>query len=612
MKKLLYPFAFALTVFFIAYSCSAEEKDTTPPPSVVKPTTPEPEPEVTQFTLTVTAGEGGTVSTEGGTYDEGTEVTITVTPAEGYEFVGWEGSDSTDTTLTLTLGANTTLNALFEAVVQYSVNIESNQGGSVSVESGLFYEGTELTIIATADEGYEFLNWEGIDEGESSEITITVNSDITINAIFKPFYVIKSERYSSINELSGKILNQMYYEGIYSRKDYEDFSILIPPPAYWVNSKVMIQYDFFNDGLVDLFCFGHFDFERENGKFILIEDVNSTNPKEPIYYDAPFAAGGEMVLSDINNDGEMEIIAGGTNAHGVFNGGPNYDLPLQVINLNEDRSINIQSIGPTIALHSLDTGDLDNDGDIDIVLWPGPTRADVQEIKFPIKLINDGLGNFSEYPLLEENDSLQNNFRDWTVLNYNIIDLNNDGYVDVLVGGNIGKQDNRDIWPQEVFETVLDLKESDPFILWGNGNEFSISKRTLLSGGLHEDKLMKFYGAVSSDFDVDGDLDIITIGYVKSDDNVTIYDEDNYVIQLYENNGDKKFSHKTIDFIEGYEDFTGTIFSNFYTPIIKDIDNDGDFDLIAQGINYHSQNKNWPKVLYWENLGGRFVRKEIY
>ena len=79
MKKLFYPFAFALTAFLSLYSCSTEEEDTTPPPSIVA--TPEPEPPApTQFTLTVTAGEGGTVSTEGGTYDEGTEVTISATP----------------------------------------------------------------------------------------------------------------------------------------------------------------------------------------------------------------------------------------------------------------------------------------------------------------------------------------------------------------------------------------------------------------------------------------------------------------------------------------------------------------------------------------------------
>src|SRR6056300_2075981 len=111
MKKLLYPFTLTLTAFLIINSCSAEE-DTTPPPSIIQ--TPEPEPPApTQYTLEVTAGEGGTVSTEGGTYDEGTEVTITATPEEGYEFVGWEGNDSTEASLTVTIGANTSLNALF-------------------------------------------------------------------------------------------------------------------------------------------------------------------------------------------------------------------------------------------------------------------------------------------------------------------------------------------------------------------------------------------------------------------------------------------------------------------------------------------------------------------
>ena len=85
-KKLLYPIALALTAFLILYSCSTEEEDTTPPPSIIQ--TPEPEPPATtQYTLTVSAGGGGTVSTEGGTYDEGTEVTITATPDDGYEFV---------------------------------------------------------------------------------------------------------------------------------------------------------------------------------------------------------------------------------------------------------------------------------------------------------------------------------------------------------------------------------------------------------------------------------------------------------------------------------------------------------------------------------------------
>ena len=115
MKKLLYPIAFALTAFFILYSCSAEEEDTTPPPTVQQPTPePEPELEVSQFTLTVTAGEGGSVTT-GGTYDEGTNVTVTATPSEGYEFAGWEGRSESSNELTLSLDSDITITALFQS-----------------------------------------------------------------------------------------------------------------------------------------------------------------------------------------------------------------------------------------------------------------------------------------------------------------------------------------------------------------------------------------------------------------------------------------------------------------------------------------------------------------
>ncbi|MCH1444018.1 MAG: InlB B-repeat-containing protein, partial [Flavobacteriaceae bacterium] len=62
---------------------------------------------VNSYTLTVTAGEGGSVSSEGGEYEEGTEVTITATPAEGYEFTEWsDGNTSISRTLTLNSNIN--------------------------------------------------------------------------------------------------------------------------------------------------------------------------------------------------------------------------------------------------------------------------------------------------------------------------------------------------------------------------------------------------------------------------------------------------------------------------------------------------------------------------
>ena len=113
MKRLSFSFVLVIALsFIIVHSCSSEQDDTTAA-NVVQTQEPEP-PAPTQYTLTVTAGEGGTVSTEGGTYDEGTEVTITATANVGYRFTGWEGNDSTSESLTITLNSNQTYQALFK------------------------------------------------------------------------------------------------------------------------------------------------------------------------------------------------------------------------------------------------------------------------------------------------------------------------------------------------------------------------------------------------------------------------------------------------------------------------------------------------------------------
>ena len=83
------------------------------PPSTASPTTTTT---VTQYSLTVTAGAGGSVSTSGGTYDDGASVSIIATPNDGYEFSGWNGSDSSSSTITITINSNTTLEALFSQV----------------------------------------------------------------------------------------------------------------------------------------------------------------------------------------------------------------------------------------------------------------------------------------------------------------------------------------------------------------------------------------------------------------------------------------------------------------------------------------------------------------
>ena len=167
--------------FLLIYSCSTEEENS----SVQTVQTPEPEEQVKQYTLTVSSTEGGTVSTEGGTYDDGTEITITATPDEGYEFVGWEGDDSTSESLTVTINLDKTIQALFKLIppVQYTLTVTAGEGGSVT-DGGTYDEGTEITITATPNEGYSFVRWDGI-EDTSNEITVLVSSNTTVVAIFQ-------------------------------------------------------------------------------------------------------------------------------------------------------------------------------------------------------------------------------------------------------------------------------------------------------------------------------------------------------------------------------------------------------------------------------------------
>ena len=91
---------------------------------------------INSYTLTVTAGEGGRVSTEGGEYEEGTEVTITATPLEGYEFVGWSDGENLSERV-ITIISETIISANFEEVF-YTLNKNEILISEIGVSSGTF------------------------------------------------------------------------------------------------------------------------------------------------------------------------------------------------------------------------------------------------------------------------------------------------------------------------------------------------------------------------------------------------------------------------------------------------------------------------------------------
>lgn len=118
-------------------------------------------------TITVTVADdstaGGWVSGEG-TFEEGAIVTVTATVNPGYSFVNWTENDaevSTSAVYEFIMGtADRTLVAHFALIPTYNVSVSASpaEGGSVS-GGGTYVEGARVTVTATANPGYSFVNW---------------------------------------------------------------------------------------------------------------------------------------------------------------------------------------------------------------------------------------------------------------------------------------------------------------------------------------------------------------------------------------------------------------------------------------------------------------------
>jgi len=198
MKKLF----FLLSIFAIVLSCSSDETSTPSIPTstpISKPVTPAP---VVKYTLSVTAGEGGTVSTTGGEYESGQTISVTATPEGEYVFKNWSDGN-TNATRTITISSSSTLTANFEKKkYPLTVNIEGegevleeivNAGRTTDYDSG-----TTVKLTAVPSEGWEFVGWTGAIESAELEIQILVSEAKTISAVFS--LITNASDYNPVNQ----------------------------------------------------------------------------------------------------------------------------------------------------------------------------------------------------------------------------------------------------------------------------------------------------------------------------------------------------------------------------------------------------------------------------
>ncbi|CAL2105085.1 putative repeat protein (TIGR02543 family)/predicted secreted protein (Por secretion system target) [Tenacibaculum sp. 190524A02b] len=174
-----------------------------------------------QRTLTVNA-TNGSVSTNpnptNGTYDDGTSVVLTATPDAGYQFDGWSGDATGNTNpLTITMDADKTVTATFSKI-QRTLTVNATNG-SVSTNpnptNGTYDDGTSVVLTATPDAGYQFDGWSGDATGNTNPLTITMDADKNITAMFSKIQyeltIVKVGNGSIVASPSGT--NGMYDEG---------------------------------------------------------------------------------------------------------------------------------------------------------------------------------------------------------------------------------------------------------------------------------------------------------------------------------------------------------------------------------------------------------------
>jgi uncharacterized repeat protein (TIGR02543 family) len=142
---------------------------------------------IRQYTLTITAGTGGTTNPVPGTYiyDDGQSVSIQATASTGYRFGAWSGDASgTMNPISVTMNGDKAVKANF--IRQYTLTITAGFGGTTSPLPGVYIydEGTSVSVQAVPITAYQFDGWTGDASGAPNPVTIVMNGNKSVLANF--------------------------------------------------------------------------------------------------------------------------------------------------------------------------------------------------------------------------------------------------------------------------------------------------------------------------------------------------------------------------------------------------------------------------------------------
>ena len=328
-----------------------------------------------------------------------------------------------------------------------------------------------------------------------------------------------------------------------------------------IESRGAISADYNNDGYEDLLLIldspnlgPNFGLYQNNGNLAFVDvfahafpGMSDVRSKTATWF-------------DLDNDGDLEIF--GSLHNNIW---PSNMAPVVFKNNNDGTFTKILgTLGMTADIHSMATGDYDNDGYVDIFL--AIQYYQFCSRKYSTLFKNNGNGSFTDVTSIafEENAFNDYNGNLGDGVNCFFFDYENDGNLDLFVGN-----------------------KGQSFLFHNNGNGTfnDLAGEAGIRGAFNRDQ-----GSVTSgDFDNDGFLDI----FIPNAGENPHVNGTKPRHALYINNGDGAFQNIAMDL--GVDRFDPC-----YNVITGDIDNDGDLDLYLDGV--YSNAINYHAVL-WVNEG---------
>ena len=389
---------------------------------------------------------------------------------------------------------------------------------------------------------------------------------------------------------------------------------------YVLGDQAYLLFDYNNDDNMDLVgwlqnltpCDDCDGYVTGYGKWVWWEDYFNENTK-PTYYESGIWYSARLEAGDFNGDGVLDVVFENENHHENGEGGyyTEEHYPLVVLEFSSS-GMTERLVGQPTGSHSLATGDIDNDGDIDIVEaeWQ---YGSCEHISTPKFYINDGVGNFtvSKSNLIESKTYLRSGgCSDMAFTYMDLFDMNNDGYLDLIAGFTDD---------QQIPESLVEMYDSigyNPellYVMYGDGTgDFSLKNAMTFDFTTPNFKNcqgcdLTLLGGNFIDYNNDGYFDLVTIG---------TYNYSGVGINVFKNvKGDSLVevtNDIVVDPVQLYSELSGPFttqkigdLSISYELRILDIDNDGDFDIMPQYIiteDWGSTNR----IAYWENDEGSF------